>query len=301
MNAILGLIGSTFSLSIPLILAGLGGVLSARVGVMALGLESMILFGSFSAVAGSWFTNSAFLGLIIGILGGALIGIMHGIFCVRYKMNQVISGIGLNLLASSATTLLMQVIWNNKGTSEFVPSITARLSFFNKIPVLGQILGRQSWLLPITIILAILEYYMVFKTPFGLRLRMCGENPKAASSVGIPVHKMKYIGTTLCGALAGLGGAYLSVDNLNMFVREMSAGRGYIAVAIMILSRYNPLNVLYAGLLFGFCDALQIYLQGIGVPSQIMQMVPYIVTLAVLVFGVQNIKPPAGVGAHEDD
>ena len=268
---------------------------------MALGLESMILFGSFSAVAGSWFTNSAFLGLIIGILGGALIGIMHGIFCVRYKMNQVISGIGLNLLASSATTLLMQVIWNNKGTSEFVPSITARLSFFNKIPVLGQILGRQSWLLPITIILAILEYYMVFKTPFGLRLRMCGENPKAASSVGIPVHKMKYIGTTLCGALAGLGGAYLSVDNLNMFVREMSAGRGYIAVAIMILSRYNPLNVLYAGLLFGFCDALQIYLQGIGVPSQIMQMVPYIVTLAVLVFGVQNIKPPAGVGAHEDD
>ena len=119
--------------------------------------------------------------------------------------------------------------------------------------------------------------------------------------MGIPVRRMKYIGVLVCGALAGLAGAYLSIDSLNMFVRDMSASRGYIAIAIAILSRYNPLNVLLCGSLFALCDAVQIYVQGYGIASQLVQMIPYIVTLLVLAFGVKNIQPPAGVGKYEDE
>jgi simple sugar transport system permease protein len=298
---ILGVISSTLSLSIPLVLVALGGVFSVRSGIMALGLESMMLFGSFSAVVGSYYSGSAIVGVVCGIAGGILLGLAHGVLCVRYKMNQVISGIGLNLLSTAASTLLLQVIWKNKGSSDTVKGVTLRLSFLKRIPVIGEILGTQSILLPVTIALAFLGGFILFRTPFGLRMRMVGENPKAASSVGIPVHRIKYIGVTICGALAGLGGAYLSVDRLNMFVREMSASRGYIALAIAILSKYDPVGCLLAGTLFGFCEAVQIYLQGYGVPSQLIQMIPYIVTLFVLVFGVRNIKPPAGVGRHEDD
>ncbi len=237
---ILGVISSTLSLSIPLVLVALGGVFSVRSGIMALGLESMMLFGSFSAVVGSYYSGSAIVGVVCGIAGGILLGLAHGVLCVRYKMNQVISGIGLNLLSTAASTLLLQVIWKNKGSSDTVKGITLRLSFLKRIPVIGEILGTQSILLPITIALAFLGGFILFRTPFGLRMRMVGENPKAASSVGIPVHRIKYIGVTICGALAGLGGAYLSVDRLNMFVREMSASRGYIALAIAILSKYDP-------------------------------------------------------------
>ena len=254
---ITGLLASTLSLSIPLILAALGGVISVRSGVMALGLESMMLFGAFTAVVGSWFSGNAAVGLLCGILGGLAIGLCHALLSVRYKMNQVISGIGLNLLATAATTLFMQVIWNNKGSSASVASVDLTLDIFDGIPVLGDILGNQSILLPVTIIIAIAEWIVLFRTPFGLRLRIVGENPKAANSIGIPVHRMKYIGVAICGMLAGLGGAYLSIVSLDMFVRNMSASRGYIAVAIAILSRYNPITAMLAGTLFGFCEAVQ--------------------------------------------
>jgi len=287
MNQIISIFTSTFSMSVPLILAALGGVISVRSGIMALGLESMMTMGAFCGVLGSFFTEKGPAAILCGIAGGALFGLCHGILSVRYKVNQVISGIGLNLLAVAATTLLMQLIWNNKGSSPQVASI--------KQGVLTS---------PITFIMlaaVAAEYFILFRTRFGLRLRMVGENPKAAATVGLPVHRIKYIAVVCCGMLAGLGGAYLSIDHLDMYVRDMSAGRGYIAVAIMILARYNPIMVVLCALIFGFSDAVQISLQGYGVPSQIMAMIPYMVTLLVLAFGVRQITPPAGVGAHDDE
>ena len=287
MNQIISIFTSTFSMSVPLILAALGGVISVRSGIMALGLESMMTMGAFCGVLGSYFTGNVAAAILCGIAGGALFGLCHGILSVRYKVNQVISGIGLNLLAVAATTLLMQLIWNNKGSSPQVASI--------KQGVLTS---------PITFIMlaaVAAEYFILFRTRFGLRLRMVGENPKAAATVGLPVHRIKYIAVVCCGMLAGLGGAYLSIDHLDMYVRDMSAGRGYIAVAIMILARYNPIMVVLCALIFGFSDAVQISLQGYGVPSQIMAMIPYMVTLMVLAFGVRQITPPAGVGAHDDE
>ena len=287
MNQIISIFTSTFSMSVPLILAALGGVISVRSGIMALGLESMMTMGAFCGVLGSYFTGNVAAAILCGIAGGALFGLCHGILSVRYKVNQVISGIGLNLLAVAPTTLLMQLIWNNKGSSPQVASI--------KQGVLTS---------PITFIMlaaVAAEYFILFRTRFGLRLRMVGENPKAAATVGLPVHIIKYIAVVCCGMLAGLGGAYLSIDHLDMYVRDMSAGRGYIAVAIMILARYNPIMVVLCALIFGFSDAVQISLQGYGVPSQIMAMIPYMVTLLVLAFGVRQITPPAGVGAHDDE
>lgn len=286
-SQITSILVSTLSMSVPLILAALGGVLSVRSGIMALGLESMMTMGAFCGVLGSYYSGNAAVGVLCGMLGGGVFGICHGILSVRYKVNQVISGIGLNLLAVAATTLLMQLLWNNKGSSPQVVSITQ------------DVLGSPITYLMLAAVFA--EYFVLFRTNFGLRLRMVGENPKAAATVGLPVHRIKYIAVTICGILAGLGGAYLSIDHLDMYVRDMSAGRGYIAVAIMILARYNPIMVLFCALIFGFSDALQISLQGYGVPPQIMAMLPYIVTLLVLAFGVRRITPPAGVGLHDDE
>lgn len=296
-----GLLISALIMSIPLILTALGGVFSVRAGIMALGLESMLLMGAFGSVLGSYLFQSVWMGILFGIVFGMLIGGAHGLLCIRYKVNQVISGIGLNLLVQTMTTIFMQMVWGNKGNSAVVPRITLKLSFLKGIPFIGDILSAQSVMFAIMIGLVIVGYFLLFKTPFGLRLRMCGENPKAASTLGIRVHFTKYMGVLICGALCGLAGTYLAIDNLNLFVRDMSAGRGYIALAIAILSRYNPKGVLIFGLLFGICDALQIYTQGYGIPSQLVQMIPYVVTLFVLALGVKNIQPPAGVGKNEDE
>lgn len=293
---------SSISMSIPLILAAIGGVFSVRSGIMALGLESMMMVGSFTAVLGSFYSGNVYIGFLTGILGGVIFSAIYGVLSIRYKVNQVISGIGLNLLALATTTLLMQLIWGNRGNSPQVASLgNLSDSFLAKIPVVGDMLGQLSGLAYVTVAIAIVGWVILFKTTYGLRLRMVGENPKAASSMGLKVRALKYSGVMICGGLAGLGGAYLSLDHLDMFVRDMTSGRGYIAVVIAILARYNPLGVVICGLLFGFCDAVQIYLQGQGVPTQLIQMIPYIATLVVLTFAVKHIKAPAGVQKHEDE
>lgn len=289
------ILASTVSMSTPLIFASVGGAFSVRSGVMALGLESMMMCGAFGAALGSYYSGSFVVGLLCGMLGGMLIGLFHAVLCVRYKVNQVISGIGLNLLATAITTLLMQIVWGNKGTSEMVDSIDTSIG--GPIPIISE----QSFNFFVMIAVVVIGWIVLFKTRYGLRLRMVGENPRAASSMGLRVHALKYSGVIICGILAGYGGAFLSLDQLNMFVRDMTAGRGYIAVAINILGRYNPLYIVPCALLFGFCDAVQIYLQGQGVPSQLIQMLPYLATLLVLAFGVRHIQAPAGVGKHEDD
>ena len=300
-GTLIPIIGSSIAMSIPLVLASVGGAFSVRSGIMALGLESMMMMGAFFGVLGSYFTGSVLFGFLLGMVGGMVIGLFHGILSVRYKVNQVISGIGLNLLALAVTTLLMQLIWNNKGSTPQVASISTTLDFFAPIPVIGPILAQQSVSFLVMVAVVIVGWIVLFKTRFGLRLRMVGENPKAAATMGLRVHGIKYCGVLICGALAGVGGAYLSLDQLDMFVRNMTAGRGYIAVAIAILGRYNPAQIVPCALLFGFCDAVQIYLQGEAFPPQIVQMLPYIVTLLVLAFGVKHIKPPAGVGKYDDE
>jgi simple sugar transport system permease protein len=292
---------AAFGMMVPFVLASLGGIYSVRSGVMALGIESMMMTGCFTSVVGAYMTGSAVVGLLTGILGGMVFGLFHAILCVRYRVNQIISGIGLNLLATAITTLTMQLLWDSKGNSPQVNGISLKLGkAVSWIPLLGKVLAPQSILFGVAVILVVVSWFILFRTKYGLRMRVVGENPTAAKSLGLPVHRLKYIGVLISGALAGLGGSYLAIDHLHLFVRDMTSGRGYIAVAITIMSRYNPISAFFCALLFGASEAVQIYMQGQNIPSQIIQMLPYIVTLLVLTFGIRNIKPPAGVGRHED-
>lgn len=301
-NNLEAILVSTIRMSIPLILAAVGGSFSARCGVMALGLEGMLLSGAFSAVCGSYYSGSPWIGLLCGMLGGLVIGLLHGVLTTKYKVDHIISGIGLNLFTISFTTLFLQLVWGNRGNSPTV-NVLPRISIkgVENIPFLGPILTDQSMFFYLTIIIVIFSWILIFKTPFGLRLRMVGENPEAARSVGINVKKVRYLGVSICGILCGLGGAYLSIDHLNLFVREMTAGRGYISVVINILGRFNPLGIVGSSFLFGFAEAIQMTLQGGKIPDQIVQMIPYLVTILVLALGVKHIKPPAGMGKNIDD
>ncbi|SDK23130.1 ABC transporter permease [Natronincola ferrireducens] len=300
-NTISVIIASTIRMSIPLILAAVGGSFSARSGVMALGLEGMLLSGAFFATIGSYYTGNPWIGLLCGMIGGGVIAFFHGVLTTRYRVNHVISGIGLNLLVIASTTLFLQLVWDSRGNSPSTPRLPRiTIPGLSDLPLIGGIFINQSILFFFTIAVVIISWIVMFKTTFGLRLRMVGENPQAASTVGINVKKVRYIAVIVCGLLAGAGGAYLSIDHLSLFVREMTAGRGYIAVVINILGRFNPLGIVGSGIIFGFADALQMTLQGGHIPNQIIQMIPYVVTLLVLTFGVQHIKGPAGMGKNID-
>ena len=292
------IITSTLRSSVPLLLASLGGTFSMRAGVSELGLEGMMLGGSFFAVLGSYFTGSAWIGLLFGIGFGVIFAMLHGVMHITYRVNASISGMSVNLLASAVTPLLLIEIFNMTGSSPMVAAFRRpNWAWLNEIPVVGPILGAQNILFFLAIILVIISWVFIFKTKIGLRMRMVGENPQAASTVGLNVLRYKYFGVAMSGALAGFAGAYLSLGQMNLFVEEMTAGRGYMAVVINAFGRYNPLGALGGSIFFGFFDALQTVFQNLF-PSQLVMMMPYVLTLIVIVVGLAGARGPAGVGKH---
>ncbi|MFV0502476.1 MAG: ABC transporter permease [Lachnospirales bacterium] len=286
---LLGFIQNTIRTMIPICIASTGAVFSARVGIMALGLEGMMLVGAFGAAYGSFLTGDAIIGIVMGVLFGGSIGLIHGILTTKYDVNHIISGVGLNLLAAGLTTLLLQGVWGNRGNGEMVPTLK---------PFHVPILGRVSPLLIVMILLVIGAHIFLFKTKYGLRMRMVGENPTAASTVGINVVRTKYIGATLTGLISGLAGSYLSIDLLNMFARDMTAGRGYMAVCANVLGRYTPMGAFMSSLLFGGADALQMMMQGKAISNRLIQMLPYVVTMIALIFAGKYVRAPKGLGEN---
>ena len=297
-DLVYSILASTLRSSVPLILASMGGCFSMRAGVSDLGLEGMMLAGSFFAVLGSWISGNAWIGLLTGILFGAVFSMLHAVMHISYKVNASISGMCVNLLASAVTPLLLNVIFGMSGKSVSVAAFAKpNWGILQKIPVIGRILGAQNILFFLTILLAIVSWIFLYKTTLGLRMRMVSENPQAASTVGLNVRIYKYFGVAMSGAFAGLGGAYLSLGQMNLFVEDMTSGRGYIAVVINAFGRYNPVGALGGSLFFGFFDSLQTIFQSI-LPSQLVMMTPYVFTLLVITFGLKGGKAPAGVGKH---
>ncbi len=285
----------------PIAMAAIGGVFSERSGIINIGLEGMILTGAFAAVVGSFFTGSPWLGLLAAILAGSLLGLLFAFFTIKFKADHVVAGVGLNILALGITTWLMQVVWGQKGASPEVnglPEIT--LPILNKIPILGDLLAFHSPIVYIMFVTVFLSWLLLFKTSLGLRIRMTGEHPEAADTLGINVYFMQYFSVTLSGALAGMGGAYLSLGQLSWFSSNMSAGRGYMALAANIFGQWNPIGAFAASFLFSFSDAVQMRLQGINLnlASELIQMIPYLLTVIVLAGAVVKSKPPAALGEH---
>lgn len=291
---------ATIRMAVPLVLASIGGVLCERSGIINLGIEGMMLMGAFGAVVGAHFTGSAWLGVLFGIIVGGLFGLLHALLCIKFRTNQSVSGVGINIFASGLTIVLCRAIWDSDGSSgtvEQVPTMTIPL--LNKIPVLGQLFENQSPFLYITAIIVAVSWYVMYKSNVGLRLRTIGDHPKAAATAGVNVTKYRYVCVILCGMLCGLAGAYLSIVQSNLFVKEMVAGRGFMAMAATIFGGWNPAGSLLASLLFAFAQALRINVE-MALPQRILQMVPYLLTLVVLIGFGRRVQGPKAAGDIKD-
>lgn len=287
---VLAFILQAIRIAVPYLLAAAGGVMSERVGIIALGLEGLMLSGAFGAALGSYYGNSAWAGLLGALLGGALITTILAISTIRYRANQVVVGVAINLIVAASTRYFLRLVFDSSSNSPRVPGFGGEsvgnamlASFVNPVVWIGlAALPALGWVL--------------YRTPFGLRARAVGEKPEAAATLGVAVNRLRLRGLYIAGALASLGGAYLALDQ-HQFTDGMTAGRGFIALAAVIFGRWEPVRVAVACLLFAGAETLQIQLQGAqAVPSQFVEMIPYLLTIVALAGVVGRSVAPAALG-----
>ncbi|MBO1435602.1 ABC transporter permease [Meiothermus sp. CFH 77666] len=302
MEIVIALFFSTLRQAAPLLLTSLGGLFSERSGVVNIALEGMILFGAAAAaitvnrievatggLEAFWIP---WVGLLAGAAVGGLVGLVHAIASIKYRADQIVSGTAINIAALGAPSIVLQVLYNNTSTSQEVQ---------NRLPNVDLGPSSVSILVIFAFLLVPVVWWVLFKTPWGLRLRAVGEHPEAAETMGVNVIRMRYTAVILSGVLAGIAGAYLSIGFLNQFIRAMSAGAGFIALAALIFGKWHPFGVLGATLLFGFAQALAIQLQGGDIlPATIVQALPFILTMLVLAGFIGRSRPPAAVGKPYD-
>jgi general nucleoside transport system permease protein len=283
----IALFNSTIRMIAPILLAALGGLLCERVLVFNIILEGTMLIGAFTAVAVSYFVGSSVAGVAAAALAGVLFSLLLGLFVVTLKGDAIVVGVALNMLASGLTTFLLRTLFDVKGqfTSPQIVSLARwDIPLIKDIPVVGEIFSGHSWVVYLSWILVICVYILLFRTPFGLRMRGVGQNDQAASTLGINVPAVRYAAVAICGALVGIAGAQLSLGQVTLYVENMSSGRGWIALVAVMLGNAHPVGVLFASLLFGFSDALGYRLQGSSMPSQFAAITPYVVTLMAVFF-----------------
>lgn len=290
-----GLFAAALRMTTPIAFASLGGIFSERVGIINIGLEGMMLTSAFTGVAASYFSGNPWLGVLAAVLVGGLLGLLHALLTVKFVGDQIVSGTGINIFAMGFTAYMSQVIWGSRGASESVQGLkVVSIPLLKDIPIIGDIIGAHKPLVYLMLIITVLSYIVLFKTPIGLRIRAVGEHPAAADTAGINVFKTKYLCVMVSGMLAGLGGAFLSLGHLSLFALGMTGGRGFIAMAAMIFGKWMPFGAFGASFLFGFADALQMRLQALGLlPPQIILTIPYILTVAVLAGVVRKAIPPS--------
>ena len=283
-------LAQTLRIAIPYLLAAAGGVMSERAGLIGLSLEGFMLGGAFCAAVGSYFAGAPWVGVLAAVVGGALLALLYAVSAIRFRADQVVVGIAINLLAIGLTRFFLRLIFDSSSNSPRVPGFAVRggssgLSALVQNPLVWigiLVLPAVAWLL--------------YRTPFGLRVRAVGEHPTAAASVGVPVARVRYIAVALSGMFAGLAGAYLALDQ-HQFTDGMTAGRGFIALAATIFGRWDPVRAGLACLLFAAAETLQIQLQGSqAIPSQFVEMIPYVLTIVALAGVVGRAVPPAALG-----
>jgi len=289
------LLASTIHNSTPLIFAALGGMFSERSGVVNIGLEGLMLISAFAGVVGAYLGNSAWVGLGTALAAGLCFALIHALMSITFEADQIISGTAINLLALGGTGFLMVEIFGGGGTSPRVEGFKeVPIPLLSNIPVIGPALFNQSLLVYLMYILVPITFFVVYNTPFGLRLRATGEVPEAVDTAGVSVTRMRYYGVALSGLLAACGGVYLSMGILSAFTEGMTNGRGFIALAALIFGRWNPIGAAGAALLFGFAQAVTFQAPQEVIPLEFIQMLPYILTIVVLAgFGGRAIAPAA--------
>lgn len=286
---------SAIRLATPLILAALGGLFSERSGVINIALEGKMLAGAFTAAAVTYAADAKFgmgnaspwVGLFAAILAGAFIAAIYAIACIRYKADQVVSGAAINILMLGIPGFLSGAFFLSSGATPQLP----KEHLIPNTPIV------------IAFAMVFVTWYVLYRTPFGLRLRAVGEKPEAADAAGVSVKKIRYSGVLIAGVLAGIGGAYLSIGQSSLFTRNMTSGRGFIALAALIFGKWRPVQTMLACLLFGFTEAVSIQMQGTvklpsgeDIPVQFIQMVPYVLTIVVLAGFIGSSRPPGALG-----
>lgn len=276
----------------PVALAAAGGSMTEHAGIMNIGMDGMILMSAFTAVAVSWATGSAWLGLLAAVLVGVLVGLFFALFVVRFKSDEFIIGTALNIFAGGITVFLLRSIFEVKGTFQGTPGRpvvglpNVDLGFLKEIPILGPILNGSSVFVLLIWLLMVLLWMFIYKTPYGFWIRASGERPDTLRTAGISPEGMKWLSSVLCGVFCGLAGAQLSLGNVTMFSEGMSNSRGYVAFACVIFGAANPGKAYLAALMFGFFDALGFRLQSYGINSNLTAMIPYVITVVMMVYVV---------------
>jgi simple sugar transport system permease protein len=288
------LLAQTVRISLPYTLTAVGASFSERGGIVNIALEGTILIGAFAAVLSTHLTGNPWAGVVAALIAGLLTAWLHAAISVTFRADQIISGVALNLLAIGLTKFLLQLIFGSSSNSPRVEGLPAvPLGGVEAVPVIGPLLANPFvW---ITAALVAAAHVVLFRTRFGLRLRAAGENPAAADAAGLNVSALRYGGVMISGALAALGGAWLGLDQ-HSFTDGMSGGRGFIALAAMIVGKWTPLGATAACLLFAAAETAQIALQGGRIPAQFLQMLPYVATIVVLAGAIGRAHPPAAVG-----
>jgi ABC-type uncharacterized transport system permease subunit len=266
----------------PILLPALGASICNQAGVVNLGLEGIMLLSALGGVLGGAFGGSLLAGLAAGLGTALLASLIFAYFHLNLQADAVLCGTAINTFASGATVLMLFTITGEKGTSSSLKSFsfpTVNIPVIEDIPVVGKILSGHNLITYVALLAIFLVWFLFYKTPLGLRIRSVGENPDAASSVGIHVRRVRYIAILLCGVLTGLGGMYMSMGYLGMFTRDMVAGRGFIALAAAAMGQSTPLGVFLSSMLFAFFDGMSNTLQLLALPSQIIEMLPYLATI----------------------
>ena len=295
-----GLLQGALLLSVPLIFGAMAGVLSERSGVINIAIEGQLLAGAFMSGVIASLTQNTWLGLLIAPFAGAAISWLLAVFAIKYGIDQVVLGFVLNVLVIGLTNFLYkkllipyQTTWNSGGT--FAP---IEIPLLSKIPVIGPIFFSQSIIVYLMYVVVIVIHIALFKSRWGLRTRSVGEHPTAAESVGIDVNKIRFRNVVIAGAVAGLGGAFFTLGAVGAFNKEMTAGKGFIALAALIFGRWSPMGAVAAALIFGFADNLQglLTITGTPIPSEFMLMAPYIATIIAVSGFVGKVRAPAADG-----
>ncbi|TBR58037.1 branched-chain amino acid ABC transporter permease [Westiellopsis prolifica IICB1] len=289
---------ASLRLAVPLAFATLGGLYSERSGVLNIALEGMLLTGAFTSAAAAFYTENPWISMLAGLISGGIVGLLHAFLCVSLYVDQLVSGLAINLVAAGFTSFLARLVFHGSSTQRLVGIEPIIIPGFANIPFLGALLFQQNIFVYLIFILVILTTYILFHTSFGLTLRAVGEYPKAAATAGVRVQLVRYLAVVFGGCLASLGGAYLSLVDVRYFAEGMSAGKGFIAIAALIFGRWNPISSAFACLLFGATEALQLRIQALGtnVPYQFLVMLPYAIALLALISKKNRATPPAALG-----